>query len=161
MPPFTGAFPCVQLDPRVISVPIVPGCEPSKSYGDLFGRGVRGIVLHGFGVGNSEHAAVLDALRHRGAKPLSCCLRMHAVPDERAGWLPWLKDQRKKGLQVYLRSQSSVGRLRPELYRSGAAALKLGVESGPQLTQETAVVKMMLTLKYPDIPMGMPLAGEL
>ena len=48
---------------------------------------------------------------------------------------------------MYLRSQSSVGPLRPELYRSGSVALKLGVEAGPQLTAECAVAKMMLCLK--------------
>jgi L-asparaginase/Glu-tRNA(Gln) amidotransferase subunit D len=51
--------------------------------------------------------------------------------------------------------------LQPELYKSGALALKLGVESGPSMTPECAAVKLMLTLKYPDLPMGMPLAGEL
>lgn len=40
-------------------------------------------------------------------------------------------------------------------------AMEMGVESGPQMTPECAVVKMMLTLSYPDIPLGVPLAGEL
>jgi L-asparaginase/Glu-tRNA(Gln) amidotransferase subunit D len=33
-------------------VPIVPGADPREGYGDLYGRGVRGIVLEAFGVGN-------------------------------------------------------------------------------------------------------------
>lgn len=45
--------------------------------------------------------------------------------------------------------------------KSGSAALKLGVESGPQMTPECAVVKLMLCLAYRDLPLGMPLAGEL
>ena len=53
------------------------------------------------------------------------------------------------------------GPLQPELYRSGAAALQMGVESGPQMTPECAVIKMMQCLKYKDIPLGVPLAGEL
>ena len=65
----------VQLDPNVIRIPIVPGCDPRKSYGDLVGRGVKGVVLESFGVGNMP-----DTAEH--------------------GWLPWLKAQRKKGLQV-------------------------------------------------------------
>ena len=60
-----------------------------------------------------------------------------------------------------MRSQSSLGPLAPQLYKSGSAALKIGVESGPQMTPECGSVKMMLCLKYPDLPLGMPLAGEM
>lgn len=129
--------PRFKLDPRVIRVPIIPGIDPRQMYGDPAGRGVRGIVLEAFGVGN--------------------------MPDRAdSGWLPWLKDQRKKGVLVYLSSQCTVGHLDPHLYKSGSAALKLGVESGhSQMSPEAAVVKMMLCLSYPDLPLGMPLAGEL
>ena len=65
------------------------------------------------------------------------------------------------GAQVYLSSQCLSGPLNPELYRSGAAALEMGVEAGPSMTPEAAVVKMMLCLAYPDIPLGVPVAGEL
>lgn len=54
-----------------------------------------------------------------------------------------------------------MGPLHPELYKSGSVALKLGVESGPQMTPECATVKLMLCLAYRDLPLGMPLAGEL
>ena len=37
----------------------------------------------------------------------------------------------------------------------------MGVEAGPSMTPEAAVVKMMLCLAYPDIPLGVPIAGEL
>lgn len=63
--------------------------------------------------------------------------------------------------QVYLASQCHLGPLKPELYKSGALALEMGVEAGPQMTPECAVVKMMLCLAHPDIPLGQPLAGEL
>ncbi len=63
--------------------------------------------------------------------------------------------------QVYLASQCTTGPLHPELYRSGSVALRMGVEAGPQMTPECAVVKMMLCLCYQDLPLGMPLAGEL
>lgn len=53
----------------------MPGSDPRVAYGNLVGRGVRGIILESFGVGN-----------------------MPDTPEH--GWLPWLKDQRKKGLQV-------------------------------------------------------------
>ena len=67
--------PRFNLDPGVLRVPIVPGVDPRQAYGDLTGRGVHGIVLEAFGVGN--------------------------MPDSPAhGWLPWLRSQRSKGLQV-------------------------------------------------------------
>ncbi len=84
------------------------------------------------------------------------------MPDKPdMGWLSWLREQRKKGVLVYLGSQCTVGPLHPELYKSGAAALAMGCESGPQMTPECATVKLMLCLAYPDLPLGMPLAGEL
>jgi len=128
--------PRFKLNSKVLRVPIVPGCDPRKAYGDLFGRGIHGIVLEVFGVGN--------------------------MPDQaQQGWLPWLKEQRKKGLQVYLCSQCSAGNLHPELYRSGSVALNMGVESGKQMTPECAVIKMMFCLEYKDIPLSQPIAGEL
>jgi L-asparaginase len=126
----------MQLDPAVIRVPIVPGSDPRVAYGDLMDRGVRGIVLETFGVGN--------------------------MPDgDTAGWIPWLRKQRKSGLYVYLATQCLQGPLQPELYKSGLAALSMGVEAGPQMTPECAVIKMMQCLKYRDIPLGVPIAGEM
>jgi L-asparaginase len=126
----------LQLETNVIRVPIVPGCDPRTAYGNVIERGVRGIVLESFGVGN--------------------------MPDtSAAGWLPWLREQTKQGLLVYLASQCLQGPLQPELYKSGLAALAMGVEAGPQMTAECAVIKMMQCLKYRDIPLGVPLAGEM
>eukprot|EP00899_Mesostigma_viride_P022167 jgi/Mesvir1/3134/Mv16306-RA.1 len=128
--------PRFELDPNVMRVPIVPGCDPRMAYGDVYGRGVRGIVLEAFGVGN--------------------------MPDEpEMGWIPWLEEQTAKGLMVYMASQCGLGTLHPELYRSGNLALQLGVESGPQMTPECAVCKLMLCLKYTGIPVAQPIAGEL
>ena len=70
-------FSCVRfkLDPAVLRIPIVPGADPRQTYGDLASRGVKGVVLEAFGVGN--------------------------MPDLPAqGWIPWLRDQTKKKLQV-------------------------------------------------------------
>ena len=75
--------PPPQLDPRVIRIPVVPGSDPRTAYGDLYGRGVRGVVLEAFGVGN--------------------------LPDQTSfGWIPWLKEQTAKGLQV---GEACVGRV--------------------------------------------------
>ncbi|WIA44025.1 hypothetical protein OEZ86_010397 [Tetradesmus obliquus] len=131
-----GYRPRFNLEPCVIRIPIVPGSDPRIAYGDLAERGVKGVVLEAFGVGN-----------------------MPDLPQQ--GWMPWLRQQTKQGLQVYLASQCHLGPLNPELYRSGALAVQMGVEAGPAMTPECAVVKMMLCLAYPDIPLGLPLAGEL
>lgn len=58
-------------------------------------------------------------------------------------------------------SQCHLGLLHPELYKAGAMALEMGVEAGPQMTPECAVVKLMLCLAHPDIPVSVPLAGEM
>jgi hypothetical protein len=48
------------------------------------------------------------------------------MPDGDAHrWLPWLREQRAEGLQVYLSSQCTNGTLQPELYRSGSVAIEL------------------------------------
>ena len=45
--------------------------------------------------------------------------------------------------------------------QAGQLASNLGVEAGPQMTVECAVVKLMLCLAHPDLPLGVPIAGEL
>jgi hypothetical protein len=47
-------------------IPIVPGCDPMTSYGNLTSRGIRGIVLEAFGVGNIPERWTTDtAASHR------------------------------------------------------------------------------------------------
>lgn len=50
--------------------------------------------------------------------------------------------------------------LQPDLYQSGAAAMEMGCEAGPSMSPECASVKLMQHLKYRDLPLGVPLAGE-
>ena len=57
---------------------------------------------------------------------------------------------------MYLASQCGAGSLHPELYRSGSVALELGVQAGPQMTPECAVVKMMLCLGAQRTPAVYP-----
>lgn len=128
--------PRLKLNPNVLRIPIVPGCEPKKAYGDLYSRGVRGIVLEAFGVGNMPWT-------------------------RQTGWIPWLRSQRKQGMAIYLTSQCESGVLHPELYKTGSLALELGAESGPMMTPECAVVKLMLCLAHPNLPISQPLAGEI
>lgn len=47
------------------------------------------------------------------------------------------------------------------MLQAGQLASNLGVEAGPQMTVECAVVKLMLCLAHPDLPLGVPIAGEL
>jgi len=128
--------PRFRLVTCVVRIPIVPGCDPSQAYGDLYGRGVRGIVLEAFGVGNMP-----DTIDY--------------------GWIPWLVEQREQGLMVYITSQCLSGALQPELYRSGLAAIEIGCEGGPRMTPECAVVKMMLVLAHPELKLQESIAGEL
>ena len=128
--------PRFALNPNVIRVPICPSQDPFVAYGDLAGRGVCAMLLEVFGTGN--------------------------MPDlESDGWLPWIRWQRDQGLYMYLISQCDVGQLHPELYRAGAAAMEVGVETGPQLTPEAAIVKLMFCLEQHQIPVAQPIAGEL
>lgn len=130
--------PRLKLNPNVLRVPIVPGCKPEVAYGDLYGRGVRGIVLEAFGVGNM---------------PMS--------DDNVTGWIPWLRGQREKGMMIYLTSQCESGDMHPELYATGSLALEMGAQAGPIMTPECAVVKLMLCLAHENLPLTVPLAGEL
>ena len=51
----------------------MPGCDPRTAYGDLYGRGVRGIVLEAFGTGNMpdtpSHGCAPPTGAHSGYDP--------------------------------------------------------------------------------------------
>mmetsp|Transcript_5381 Transcript_5381/g.18100 ORF Transcript_5381/g.18100 Transcript_5381/m.18100 type:complete len:121 (+) Transcript_5381:56-418(+) len=119
------------MNTNVIRVPIVPGVNAHQAYGDLYGRGVRGIILEAFGVGNFP-----------------------------AAWLEFLTEQAERGLRIYLSTQCESGDLHPELYASGQGALNLGAKSGPLMTPECAVVKMMLALEHESVDLNKTVVGE-
>jgi len=129
--PTTEYAPRFELNANVIRVPVIPGMDLDKAYGDLYGRGVRGIILEAFGVGNFPQSLV-----------------------------PWLTSQAARGLQVYLSTQCQSGELRPELYAAGLGALAVGAKSGPVMTSECAVVKMMLHIANPELELHVSHAGE-
>jgi len=133
LPPAERYEPIFQLDPNVICVRVIPGMDPECSYGDLYGRGVRGIILEAFGVGNFPETLI-----------------------------PWLTEQKSKGLCIYLSTQCQHGgELRPDLYAAGLGALAIGAQSGPVMTTECAVAKMMLALANPErVKLTTPRAGE-
>ena len=123
--------PQFELNSNVIRVLVIPGLDIEKAYGDLYGRGVRGIILEAFGVGNFPQSLV-----------------------------PWLNSQASRGLQIYLSTQCQSGELRPELYAAGLGALAVGAKSGPVMTSECAVVKMMLHIANPELELHVSYSGE-
>jgi L-asparaginase len=130
--------PRFRLEPRVVRMPVVPGLDPHVAFGsgsEVAARGVRGVVLEAFGVGN--------------------------IPDrEEQGWTRFLRELSDAGVLVCLSSQCSRGPLRPDAYAAGVTALALErVCTGPP-SAEAAVVKTMLCCAHPDLPLGVPLAGE-
>lgn len=133
--PYTPRF---GFDPAVAHIPAVPGADPRAVYGDMAARGVRGVVIGAFGVGN--------------------------LPDAEAdGWAPFIEGLTAAGVRVLLSSQCAAGDLRPDLYRSGAAALGAGAATTPgaRMAAEAAVVKMMFCLATPGVRLDESLAGEL
>ncbi|OUS46332.1 L-asparaginase I [Ostreococcus tauri] len=123
--------PRFDVNPNVIRVPVIPGLDIAAAYGDVYERGVRGIVLEAFGVGNFPSSLI-----------------------------PWLTEQTAKGLRVHLSTQCQSGELRPELYAAGLGALAVGARSGPVMTIECSVVKMMLCLANPGFDLDRSVAGE-
>jgi len=56
----------------------------------------------------------------------AAAFRVGNMPDGNLHeWLPWLKEQRERGLEVCLSSQCTRGALKPEHYRSGSVALEM------------------------------------
>lgn len=129
-------MPRFRLNSNVVRISVVPGLDPQVGYGELSKRGVKGIFVEAFGVGN--------------------------LPDVRgAFWIDWLEKQKKQGVLVYVGSQCVQGPLDMHLYKNGAVALTGGEGSVRRMSAETAMVKMMLCLENPDVNMNTPIAGEL
>ena len=89
----------------------MPGADPRVIFGSFASSenemGPRGLVLEAFGVGNFNDL-------------------------EEAGFVPWIEEQRAKGIEVLLSSQTHAGEMHPELYISGRGALLAGARAGPR-----------------------------
>lgn len=120
----------------VVRIPAIPGLCPKSAFGDLSARGVRGLVIDAFGLGN---------------------LPMHG----RTQWTEWLDELQCKGVWVYIGSQCMKGPLNTTLYKNGVGNINTGINCSKRMTAETAVIKLMLCLAYPEINVNSPLAGEL
>lgn len=128
--------PRFQLDKSVVRIPVVPGLCPESAFGDLSTRGVRGMVVEAFGLGN--------------------------VPvNNGTRWLEWLGHMQAKGVLVYIGSQCMKGPLNTTLYKNGVGFVDVKLQSSKRMTAETAMVKLMLCLASPEIDVHSPLAGEL
>jgi len=137
----TAYRPRFRLESSVVRMPVVPGLDPRLAYGqgaEVAARGVRGVVLEAFGVGNLPDG-----------------------PDGGRGWRPFLEQLTGAGVLVCLISQCARGPLRPDAYAAGVAALALeGLGTGPH-TAEAALAKTMLCCAYKELALGVPLAGEI
>ena len=60
------------------------------------------------------------------------------------------------GMMIYLTSQCESGDMHPELYATGSLAMEMGAQAGPMMTLECAVVKLMLCLAHPNLPLTVP-----
>lgn len=130
--------PRFKLDANVVRISVVPGLCPYIAFGDISERGVRGIVVEAFGLGN--------------------------LPSDAGGrtkWVSWLTHMKDKGVLVYIGSQCLKGPLNPNLYKNGAGIINDTFATTKRMTAETAVVKLMLCLTNPELSVHVPIAGEL
>ncbi len=102
------------FEPRVAIVPVVPGAGPSMLEAAVK-RGMRGVVVQGFGAGN--------------------------VPQE--GWPGALAAAVQAGVAVVVHSHCHRGKVDLRAYVGGRAALAAGVMSSGTMTLECATVKLM------------------
>lgn len=128
--------PRFRLDRSVVRVPAVPGVCPKAAFGDLSRRGVRGVVVEAFGLGNLPGG-------------------------NQTMWAEWLSEMQANGVRVYIGSQCVKGPLNTTLYKNGVGHFGCALSSSKRMTPETAVVKLMLCLANPEVDVLSPLAGEL
>lgn len=102
------------FDSRVAIVPVAPGAGPSMLEAAV-DRGMRGVVVQGFGTGN--------------------------VPQE--GWPGALAAAVRAGVAVVVHSHCHRGKVDLRAYVGGRAALAAGVMSSGTMTLECATVKLM------------------
>ncbi len=102
------------FDPRVAIVPVVPGAGPALLEAAVE-RGMRGVVVQGFGAGN--------------------------VPQDL--WPGALAEAVRAGVAVVVHSHCHRGKVDLQAYVGGRAALAAGVMASGTMTIECATVKLM------------------
>ncbi len=108
-----------KFDSKVALVKVYPGSDP-KIIGYYLGKGVKGIILEGTGLGNT---------------PVS-------TPEKERGWLDDIKEAVKKGVIVAMASQTLYGRVNPDVYTDLRLVSGAGVVYCEDMLPETAYVKL-------------------
>jgi L-asparaginase len=108
-----------RIDPRVIVVRTFPGLDPSLLLGAL-DRGVRGLVIEAFGAGN--------------------------VPRLENSLIPVIEAAAAVDVPVVIASQSPRGVVELGRYEGGSAAAKAGAIGAGDMTAESALTKLMITI---------------
>ena len=111
----------LQFDERVVVLKLVPGLDPDLLLNVADPDRVRVILLEAFGSGNFPSAGT------------------HSI-------LPVLQAWRSRGIDVVIGSQAAHDAVDLSTYRSGRAALELGVLSAGDMTLEAALTKSMFLL---------------
>lgn len=129
-----------EFDANIALIKLFPGFNPSVLDGAM-GRGVRGIVIEGFGPGN--------------------------IPFQENSIAPQISKAVKAGIPVIMANQMEMGTSNLTAYEAGLAAKKAGAISSKDMTTEATVTKLMWALaktdKLSEIEkiMERDLAGEL
>ena len=116
----------LRFDERVVVIKLVPGLDPDLLRNVADPDRVRVILLEAFGSGNFPSSGT------------------HSI-------LPVLRTWRSRGIDVVIGSQAAHDAVDLSTYRSGRAALDLGVLSAGDMTLEAALTKSMFLLgNLPD-----------
>jgi L-asparaginase len=107
------------FDPKISYLKLFPGFDP-YILAAAKKRGVKGIVLEGFGPGN--------------------------VPSIENSIIPEIQDATNKGIPVLITTQMEKGATSLEAYEAGLRAKKAGAISAKDMTSEAAVTKLMWAL---------------
>ncbi len=108
-----------QFEPKISYLKLFPGFDP-YILSSARNRGVRGIVIEGFGPGN--------------------------VPTLSNSVIPAIQDANDAGIPVLITSQMEKGTVHLESYEAGMLAKRAGAISAGDMTSEAAVTKLMWAL---------------
>ncbi len=108
-----------KIEPNVALLKIFPGFNP-KTVEYLIDSGIKGIVLEGYGPGNT--------------------------PTEKRSLIPAIKRATERGVPVVITTQCVLGPSWAYVYEVGTKALDAGAIPGYDMLSETALVKLMWTL---------------
>ncbi len=109
----------------VLVLAVQPSMSPEYFY-TLFEQDVKALLLLGFGSGN--------------------------LPFPNPNWLDFIKTSIKRGIPVFIGTQSIQGEVNLSLYEGGRQLLDAGAQSIGQMTVEAAYVKLLKILRLTSHP---------